>query len=124
MKSAFLAVLVFSMFAVSCGGHDFNYKFLPKEKLANLKDGTYNGKAAVGLDQASVQVIVSSNKIVGVEIIDILAFGWRHDVVLTNLAGQLLDKQSLELDNISGATGSVNAFKIAASKALEQAVIE
>jgi len=119
-KKVLLILFISSLFG--CALHQ-PYNFIPDEKIADgLTDGVYNGAVDERLDQAEVEVNISENRIADVKIVDVLAFGWRKKAIEESLPPQFITKQSLDIDAVSGATGSTHAVKIAVSKALEKAV--
>lgn len=99
-----------------------NYPLLKSSDFQRLTDGLYTGKYHHKMERAKVQVKVESGKITMVEILDVNAFSWRHEEVISKIPGQIITAQSLDVDGISGATGSVNAVKKAVSEALKNAV--
>lgn len=121
MRFFLLVFVVLGLFG--CALHQ-PYNFLPDEKIAaGLTDGVYYGSVDERLDQAEVEVSISHNQITDVKIVDVLAFGWRKKAIEDSLPIQFVSKQSLDVDAVSGATGSTHAVKIAVSKALEKAII-
>lgn len=66
------------------------YDFITNDQLQNLRDGEYKGAVNQGLDRANVLVTIMKGKIVDVEIIDIVAIGWRQDAVLENFPDQVI----------------------------------
>lgn len=124
MKRIIVAgVVAASALFAGCTTEHMEYDFISNEQLQNLEDGVYTGKVKEGLDNAEVTVTVEGGMITDVDIINILAFGWREAPVREQLPPQVIAKQSVtDIDAVSGATGSTHAFKIATSMALEQAV--
>lgn len=116
----FLIILFFAFTA--CGGaKHMEYDFSDYETLPPLKDGTYTGEVNKGLDKAKVELTIKDGRITAVNTIELLAFAWRKEATVPFYANQLVKKQTINLDAVSGATGSLHAFKIAVSRALDKA---
>ncbi len=86
--------------------------------LANIEDGDYTGEfnfnEAVG---AKVEVTVKNNRIINIEILEHKTGMGSKAEAITN---SVLDAQSLEVDFISGATGSSTVILKAIENALEE----
>jgi len=118
MKKIILLIL-FSLLIICCSTA---YKNITAQlpDLANLDDGVYRGvydlsgtPVAVTLD-----VSVQNNKITDVKIIKHVCspIGKKAEVITE----QIIKRQSLEIDVISGATGSSKAILKAVEAALKQ----
>lgn len=83
------------------------------------QDGTYLGIARSGPFQAKVRIMVYDGSIGDVEFLEIP--DWKKDEVRIALRRQIIEKQSEEVDGVSGATISNNLIKRAASDALKNA---
>lgn len=83
--------------------------------LRNVKDGTYTGEYSAGPVKAVVKVQVRDNRITDITIM-------KHQNGLGKKAEKIVDeilsKQSLNVDVISGATLSSNVIRKAVEKAL------
>src|SRR5699024_3714068 len=107
-----------------------------KEASEGTKDGTYEG-AFMGMnDDVKVEVSLANGKIEKIEVVDhsetpgiggelkdidgnIKEVGLKIPVV--DIPKEIVEKQSLKIDNITGATASSVAVKKAVEKALEEA---
>lgn len=85
------------------------------------KDGTYSGLGSNRRGSIQVAVTVKDDKITDVEISDFAMHYSESDVM--GLPDEVLQKQSAQLDNVSGATYSTEAFEGAVQDALSQAQI-
>jgi len=116
------AIVIMSF--IGCAIHDFKYPFLTGDQLKDIKDGVYAGEVNQGWDIAKVEVTIEKGKISKVVILDVFAHGWRKQAIMKKLPERFVSTGGSEIDGISGATGSVNAVKIAVSKALGNAIAE
>lgn len=83
------------------------------------KDGTYTGTGSNRRGTLQVAVTVQNDKITGVEISDYaMRYSQRY---IAGLPGEVLQNQSAQVDNVSGATYSTRAFEDAVQDALSQA---
>lgn len=123
MKKIFVLLTVLFIFS-ACQAHDEDYVFLTAEEIAGVPDGVYEGSVKQGLDQAEVRVTMEGGKIVNFEIISVLGYDWREQAVRDAVPTQILTAQSLDIDGVTEATGSVHGVKIAASEALRPALFE
>jgi uncharacterized protein with FMN-binding domain len=89
--------------------------------VAALTDGVYEGKAKVGPVNAIVRIEVASGRIKSFTIV-------KHDTMLgmkaESLAQLVVERQTLELDAVSGATASSKAILKAGQNALESAPLK
>lgn len=90
--------------------------------LGTLKDGTYQGEAKGFAGKIITKIIVEDGKITEIEIIDHHeSKGW-YDEVFMVIPKEIIRKQSLEVDAISGATktskGLINSLGNAVKKAV------
>jgi uncharacterized protein with FMN-binding domain len=83
------------------------------------KDGTYTGTGSNRRGSIQVTVIIKNDKITDVEISNFAMHYSESDVV--GLPQEVLQKQSSQLKNVSGATYSTHAFEDAIQNALFQA---
>jgi uncharacterized protein with FMN-binding domain len=83
------------------------------------KDGAFKGTGMNRRGYIEVQVTLKSDKITDVEISDFAMHYSERDVV--GLPDEVLQKQSAQVDNVSGATYSTEAFQDAVQQALDQA---
>lgn len=85
------------------------------------KDGTYSGEGTNRRGAIQVTVTTKNDKITDVEISRFAMHYSESDVV--DLPGEVLNKQSAQVKNVSGATYSTRAFKAAVQDALAKAQI-
>jgi uncharacterized protein with FMN-binding domain len=89
----------------------------PSSKV--YKDGTFTGSGWNRRGSIDVQVTIKNDKITDVEISNFAMHYSERDVV--GLPDEVLQKQSAQVTNVSGATYSTEAFSDAVLQALEQA---
>ena len=92
--------------------------FLPAAWGA-YQDGSYLGVARQGIFLVKLRVIIADGRIQDIEYLEIP--DWMTKEVETTMRRNILRKQSLEVDGITGATISVDLIKQAARKSLDQA---
>jgi uncharacterized protein with FMN-binding domain len=86
---------------------------------ASYKDGTYSGQGSSRRGNVWVNVIISAGNIASVTITrSTLQYPVRD---IAGLPSQVVAKQSAQVDIVSGATYSSQAFRTAVSQALSQA---
>lgn len=85
--------------------------------LNQVADGTYEGSCDVGAIYAKVSVVVSDHTIKSIDLIEHKNGKGKPAEVLSSI---IQEKQSLEVDNISGATASSKVIKKAVEVALMQ----
>lgn len=92
-------------------------------QAATYQPGTYTEKVNGHNAAFTVKVTVSKNKIEKIEYPDNLETIGVGRVALDKLSKKIIDRQSLGVDNVTGATISSFALKGAVKKALEQAKV-
>jgi len=118
MKKIILPIL-FSLIIICCSTA---YKNITAQlpDLANMNDGVYRGVYDLSGTPVDVtlDVIIQDNKIIDVKIIKHVCspIGKKAEVITE----QVIKKQSLDIDVISGATGSSKAILKAVEIALKQ----
>jgi uncharacterized protein with FMN-binding domain len=86
---------------------------------SSYKNGTYTGEGECKFGMVDVKVTVKQGKINAVEITDCTT---SYPVsAIEDLPQQVIERQSTEVDNVSGATFSTETFKTAVMNALEKA---
>lgn len=85
------------------------------------KDGTYEGTGAGLQDDIKVQVTVSEGKISKVDILEHKESPGVSDPALEKIPAAILEKQTFEVDTISGVTYTSDGIKDAVEEALNQA---
>jgi uncharacterized protein with FMN-binding domain len=83
------------------------------------KDGTFTGAGSNRRGSIEVAVTIKNDKINDVEISNFAMHYSESDVV--GLPDEVIQKQSAQVDNVSGATYSTQAFQDAIQEALSQA---
>ena len=92
----------------------------PTSKPKSLyKDGTFSGTGMNRRGSIDVAITIKNDKITNVEISDFAMHYSESDVV--GLPDEVLQKQSAQVTNVSGATYSTQAFEDAVQSALDQA---
>lgn len=110
MKKSIIMVLVLILITTSlvgCGG-------------SKLKDGTYAGEGT-GMETIKVSVEVKEGKIASVEITEHEESEGYSEPAIEQLPGIIVDKNSTDVDAISGATVTSDGIKEAVNNALEKA---
>lgn len=141
-KKVLLAVIasIMSLSLVACGGEKKEEVNADKTASTELKDGKYEVEANADEqgNKAVLVVEVKEGKIATVNYNEISEKGNKRDDEEYNnimkeksgtnpaefepaLEKQLVEKQSAEIDGVTGATGSSSKFKAMATKALENA---
>jgi len=115
-----LVVALLVLLTLSCS--HMPYTFLTKPQLEHLTDGVFTGEVDKGLDQARVRVTVKDGRIHSLEVLSVLAFGWRQEAVRAKFPRWVVRAQSLAVDAVSGATGSCHALTIATDRALSKSI--
>jgi uncharacterized protein with FMN-binding domain len=87
--------------------------------LSKWRDGTYHGYGTSFHGDIEAEVIIEGGEIV---LASIYRCQTRYPCdIIEHLVGQVIDRQSAEVDNVSRATESADAFSTAIAKALKQA---
>ncbi|MEW6523625.1 MAG: FMN-binding protein [Bacillota bacterium] len=90
----------------------------PVIDLADVPDGTYRGQAAGLLGPITVEVKVAGGKLVEVRIISDLETPSIAGPAFVKVTGDMVAKNTIDVDNVTGATGTVNGVKNAVKNAL------
>ena len=85
-----------------------------------LKDGTYEGEHSF----VAVSVTVVNGRIADIRIIRHGGGGQKYADMVQPLIAQMLEKQSTDVDAVTGATTSSNNLKQAVKNALQKAMAE
>lgn len=127
MKKVLFAVVPFLLLASAAGCSRLQKYHSAVENmqihnvdLSKVPDGTYTGSQDFGLVAADVRVTVKDGRIVSVELTRHL-HGPNHGVPAEVLTNRIVEAQSVELDSVTGATGSSKAILKAVENALESA---
>lgn len=89
------------------------------KKQSGYKDGTYSGQGMNQIGSVAVSVTIKQGKIASVQITDCTTS--YPQSAIDPLTGQVVSRQSANVDNVSGATESTSDFVTAVSQALSQA---
>ena len=103
-----LAVLVLALVLAACGG-------------ASYTAGTYSQTVKGHNGDMTVEVVVSESKIESVTIVSHVESAGISDAALERVPAAIVEKQSTEVDTVSGATVSSNAIISAVTAALAEA---
>ena len=114
-------IVIAAVLAVGCAP---THVYLKQQQLDQLNDGVFAGEIHEGLYQAEVEVTIADGKIAAVEILEVYAVGWRQEAITGKFPGEVMEAQSVEVDAVSGATGSWDALKIATDRALAKSVAQ
>jgi uncharacterized protein with FMN-binding domain len=86
-------------------------------RISDVADGRYEGECDVGYIYANVSVIVEGGRIISV---DILEHRNERGAAAESIAGAVTERQSLDVDAVSGATNSSRVIKKAIEEALKK----
>ena len=89
---------------------------------SNYKDGTYQGEAEGFGGTVAVEVKIEKGKITAVEIVSAQKEDGAYLSMAKDIIPKIIEAQSADVDNISGATFSSTGIKNASQEALEKAV--
>ncbi len=118
----FLGLALAMTVLTACQMHDEDYVLISAEEIRRVPDGVYVGEIREKLDNAKVEVTISNGTITAFEILEVLAYDWREEPVKAEIPARILEAQSLDIDAVTGATGSTHAVLVAASEALYPAL--
>lgn len=103
------------------------YYFPERTEFGDLSDGEYVGILSGSfIDSGKVKVTVENGTIAAVRILKVALWApevrkeRRTDEVKVGLPAQVVERQSLDVDTVSGATGTSHVFKICVTRALWQ----
>jgi len=96
---------------------------LPSIDLSRIPDGTYDGKCTISRWAMNVKVIVKDHKITGAELVKSeFAPSEGQSAIYGSVGQRIVEKQSVQIDAVSGASATTKAFAIAVADALQKAV--
>lgn len=96
-----------------------NNQPVSKQIKSQYKNGTFDGSGSNRRGSIGVKVSITNDKITDVEISHFAMHYSKNDVV--GLPQEVIQKQSAQVQNVSGATYSTQAFQDAIEDALMQA---
>jgi len=88
--------------------------------VSELKDGVYMGEYDYKRWENQVEVTVENGEITDIRLID----GFKHQEAIVKIYERVLMRQSLDVDTVSGATVSSNAYLKAIEIALKNPPID
>lgn len=88
---------------------------------AQLEPGTYNVETMGHNGLVVMDITVDENSIVDIEVLEHSETGFMGDEAMADMTQEILDKQSLEIEALSGATISGLAVRTGVSQAIEEA---
>lgn len=91
------------------------------EVQGNYKDGTYTGTGKGNNGDITVEVTVEGGNVVSVEMTDHNETPGIYEAARRNVIGDIIRKQTTEVDGVSGATNSSNGIREAVEQALQGA---
>ncbi|ABW19637.1 FMN-binding protein [Alkaliphilus oremlandii] len=91
----------------------------PGKESAGYTDGTYEGVGAGYKGDIKVSVEVKGGKITDVKVLEQAETEGLGDKAAEEVAQKIVKENSVEVEGVSGATGSSNGVKEAVKKALE-----
>jgi uncharacterized protein with FMN-binding domain len=112
----FILIAAGGMFYITRGLDEGIKQVINPVNLASVKDGTYKGKYDSGRWYNEVNVTVKNHKITKIDIVKDVKFSkpeWRDQ-----LFNRVIDKQSINVDAVSGGTVTSKAYL----KSIEQAL--
>lgn len=84
----------------------------------NLKDGTYTGSGTGLRGTTSVKVVVKNKKVQSITVTSYEDDQQYFEAAKSTVINNIIKAQSLDVDDVSGATFSSNSIKEAVAKAL------
>ena len=105
-----IALAAVMALALACGG------------ASKWKDGTYPGKADGAHGAVAVQVTVAKGRIARIEVLEQHEEPGVSDLAFRRIPEEMIKKQSLEVEAVTGASMSSKAIMAAAQNALQAAI--
>lgn len=115
---AFLLVILSCLLLLNGCGNTNTYNI---SESGNWKDGTYTETAKGKKGNFEVSVTIKGGTISDISVGENQETPDKGGVVIDTLPGQMLEKQTYDVDAISGATVTSDALKDAVARCLEQA---
>jgi len=117
-RFAYLGVAV--LFLAACKIEVPQYDLIGDEEIKTVPDGVYYGEKSEDLSSAKVIVTIAGGVIQSVDAIETGGSFWRAEALSNELVPRFVEKQSVEVDVVTGATYSSEVFKGAVSEALSK----
>lgn len=114
----FLLVMLSCLLLLNGCGNTNTYNI---SESGNWKDGTYTETAKGKKGDFEVYVTIKDGTISEISVGDNQETPDKGGVVIDTLPGQMLERQTYDIDAISGATVTSDALKDAVARCLEQA---
>jgi len=115
-KTAFYGLILCAAAILLAGCVNLDKIVITNPDLSKVNDGTYQGKSKVGPVRVTLDVTVKDKTIT--DIVIIRHFNGRGKKAET-IVPRIIEAQSLEVDVVSGATGSSKAILQAVERALK-----
>jgi uncharacterized protein with FMN-binding domain len=93
---------------------------IPEIDLSSIADGEYQGSCSISRWTNALRVTVKDHKIVRVDVVKKMMSNAPDDFV-AEVFKRIIEKQSLDIDAVSGATATTKGFQIAVADALNKA---
>lgn len=127
IKSCIYAIIILSIFSVtSCGKFaqmkkDLDAMQIVTPDLSKVADGEYEGYVDLTFVTAKVNVKMQEGKIDSIDLLE-HKHGPSAKYNASGIIQKVIDNQSLEVDSVTGATGSSKAIRKAVQLAIEKGV--
>jgi fumarate reductase flavoprotein subunit len=121
---SFLLVPVFAFVFISCSKEeatDNQEEEILTPVTGKYTEGTYEGKATGYGGEVTATVVLSADRIESITCTGVNETNGIGSVAITDLPKEMISKQSVEVDAISGATVTSTAIKEAVTQALTSA---
>lgn len=112
-------LLLFATISILCSGCSLAPVIGGPVNQERLVDGSYEGSYERGPNKAVVKVAIKNNEIVSIQILKHRA--WKGKKAESVIPGIIIEKQSTEVDAVSGATNSSRVIMNAVQRAIEKA---
>lgn len=115
-----IGLAVIMVFTTTIGMQDIQNYEIPEINLIAIADGEYEGACTISRWPIKVKVKVKDHKIVNIDIIEDriqVRSSDMDEIIIRNVIG----KQSLAIDTVSGASITTKAYLIAITDALDNA---
>ena len=111
----------YSAFSKACRAAKGNEQSGDEENSQSYQDGVYAGEAEGFGGPISLEVTVEEGKITAIEILSAEKEDGAYFAMAQDVIPDIIEKQSADVDTISGATFSSTGIRDAARQALEKA---
>lgn len=126
-KKVFASILAASLLLTGCGSASSSVAVSGSSAAASgteeikMTPGTYQGTAAGMRGDLTVSVTVDETSLLSVEVIETVDTAVISDAAIDVLPARIVEQQSVQVDNVSGATMTSLGIKNAVANAIEQA---